>query len=55
LHDRPAFPHHRGRGEPDRAATAFAGCVDRAYLDRIAAIDPQLNAYLLATADQALD
>jgi aspartyl-tRNA(Asn)/glutamyl-tRNA(Gln) amidotransferase subunit A len=27
----------------------------RAYLDRIAAIDPQLNAYLLATADQALD
>jgi aspartyl-tRNA(Asn)/glutamyl-tRNA(Gln) amidotransferase subunit A len=27
----------------------------RAFLDRIAAIDPQLNAYLLVTADQALD
>jgi aspartyl-tRNA(Asn)/glutamyl-tRNA(Gln) amidotransferase subunit A len=27
----------------------------RALLDRIAAIDPQLNAYLLVTADQALD
>ena len=27
----------------------------RAYLDRIAAIDPQLNAYLLVTADQALE
>jgi aspartyl-tRNA(Asn)/glutamyl-tRNA(Gln) amidotransferase subunit A len=26
----------------------------RAYLDRIAAIDPQLNAYLLVTADRAL-
>jgi aspartyl-tRNA(Asn)/glutamyl-tRNA(Gln) amidotransferase subunit A len=26
----------------------------QAYLDRIAAIDPQLNAYLLVTADQAL-
>jgi aspartyl-tRNA(Asn)/glutamyl-tRNA(Gln) amidotransferase subunit A len=27
----------------------------RAFLDRIAAIDPQLNAYLLVTADEALD
>src|SRR5579872_6359584 len=27
----------------------------QAFLDRIAAIDPQLNAYLLVTADQALD
>jgi aspartyl-tRNA(Asn)/glutamyl-tRNA(Gln) amidotransferase subunit A len=27
----------------------------RAFLDRIAAIDPQLNAYLLVTAEQALD
>jgi aspartyl-tRNA(Asn)/glutamyl-tRNA(Gln) amidotransferase subunit A len=27
----------------------------RALLDRIAAIDPQLNAYLLVTAEQALD
>jgi aspartyl-tRNA(Asn)/glutamyl-tRNA(Gln) amidotransferase subunit A len=27
----------------------------RAFLDRIVAIDPQLNAYLLVTADQALD
>jgi aspartyl-tRNA(Asn)/glutamyl-tRNA(Gln) amidotransferase subunit A len=27
----------------------------RAYLDRIAAIDPQLNAYLLVTGDQALE
>ena len=27
----------------------------RAFLDRIAAIDPQLNAYLLVTADRALD
>jgi aspartyl-tRNA(Asn)/glutamyl-tRNA(Gln) amidotransferase subunit A len=27
----------------------------RAFLDRIAAIDPQLNAYLLVTADQAMD
>ncbi len=27
----------------------------RAFLDRIAAIDPQLNAYLLVTADAALD
>src|SRR5215469_9256937 len=27
----------------------------QALLDRIAAIDPQLNAYLLVTADQALD
>ena len=27
----------------------------RAFLDRIAAIDPQLNAYLLVTADQALE
>ena len=26
-----------------------------AFLDRIAAIDPQLNAYLLVTADEALD
>src|SRR5262249_61985996 len=26
----------------------------RAFLDRIAAIDPQLNAYLLVTAEQAL-
>ena len=26
-----------------------------AFLDRIAAIDPQLNAYLLVTAEQALD
>ena len=26
----------------------------RAYLDRIAAFDPQLNAYLTVTADQAL-
>ena len=29
--------------------------VERAHLDRIAAIDLQLNAYLLVTADQALD
>jgi aspartyl-tRNA(Asn)/glutamyl-tRNA(Gln) amidotransferase subunit A len=27
----------------------------RAFLDRIAAVDPQLNAYLLVTAEQALD
>src|SRR6476619_1539870 len=27
----------------------------RAFLERIAAIDPQLNAYLLVTAEQALD
>ena len=27
----------------------------RAFLDRVAAIDPQLNAYLLVTAEQALD
>jgi aspartyl-tRNA(Asn)/glutamyl-tRNA(Gln) amidotransferase subunit A len=27
----------------------------RAFLDRITAIDPQLNAYLLVTADQAMD
>jgi aspartyl-tRNA(Asn)/glutamyl-tRNA(Gln) amidotransferase subunit A len=27
----------------------------RAFLDRIEAIDPQLNAYLLVTADQAMD
>jgi len=27
----------------------------KAFLDRIAAIDPQLNAYLLVTADQAMD
>jgi aspartyl-tRNA(Asn)/glutamyl-tRNA(Gln) amidotransferase subunit A len=27
----------------------------RAFLDRIASIDPQLNAYLLVTAEQALD
>jgi aspartyl-tRNA(Asn)/glutamyl-tRNA(Gln) amidotransferase subunit A len=27
----------------------------RAFLDRVAAIDPQLNAYLLVTADQALE
>ena len=27
----------------------------RAFLDRIAAIDPQLNAYLLVTADQAME
>src|ERR1700719_645867 len=27
----------------------------RAFLDRIAVIDPQLNAYLLVTADEALD
>jgi len=27
----------------------------RAFLDRIAAIDPQLNAYLLVTSDQAMD
>ncbi|MSP01929.1 MAG: amidase [Acetobacteraceae bacterium] len=27
----------------------------KAFLDRIAAIDPRLNAYLLVTADQALD
>ncbi len=27
----------------------------QAYLDRIAAIDPQLNAYLLVTSDRALD
>lgn len=27
----------------------------RAFLDRIAALDPQLNAYLLVTADQAMD
>ena len=27
----------------------------RAFLDRVAAIDPQLNAYVLVTADQALD
>jgi aspartyl-tRNA(Asn)/glutamyl-tRNA(Gln) amidotransferase subunit A len=27
----------------------------RSFLDRIAAIDPQLNAYLLVTADQAMD
>jgi aspartyl-tRNA(Asn)/glutamyl-tRNA(Gln) amidotransferase subunit A len=27
----------------------------RAFLDRISAIDPQLNAYLLVTAEQALD
>ena len=26
-----------------------------AFLDRIAAIDPQINAYLLVTAEQALD
>ena len=26
----------------------------RAFLDRIAVIDPQLNAYLLVTAEQAL-
>jgi Amidase len=27
----------------------------RSFLDRIAAIDPQVNAYLLVTAEQALD
>ncbi len=29
--------------------------LSRAFLDRIAAIDTQLNAYLLMTAEQALD
>ena len=38
-----------------RAVAAIARAWTCAFLDRIAAIDPQLNAFLLVTADQAMD
>ena len=55
-HDvRSAFNDHGRSREADRVAQALAGRIDAAYLDRIEALDDQINAFITVTGELALE